>query len=408
VIPHDLDSERHVLGIMMLTPNATGDAAAMLRVDDFYSPSHQEVFLAAVDVWREGARPDPALVAERLRRRGQGQVLDGLNLGVLMAAAPNYDVLPYARMVADVSTRRRLQKLADELTTNAGDMTVDIAEAVSKARQAIADVEVPSLAVVDDVWDLDEYCAVPDDEVSWVVPGLLDQSDRTIIVAPEGMGKSVLMRQIAVMAGQGIHPFTLEPIPKVRTLLVDLENPPRILKSKTRPMLARVKLRGQFTPGQTFIWHRPGGIDLRSRAGAGELASVCRQVQPHLVCLGPLYKAYRADSSKRDHDVASEVAYVFDDLRTRFGFSLVLEHHAPLKQGTGARELRPFGSLLWTQWPEVGIKLIPDPDDKNVLNIGTWRGSRDERPWPARIRRGGDHAWPWMAEYDEDFRRLTA
>ena len=47
---------------------------------------------------------------------------------------------------------------------------------------------------------------------------------------------------------------------------------------------------------------------------------------------------------------------MLDDLRTRFGFALVLEHHAPKPRG-GRRDLLPFGSQRWLARPELGIRL---------------------------------------------------
>jgi replicative DNA helicase len=269
--------------------------------------------------------------------------------------------------------------------------------------------QMPSSIVTDDVVTLDEFCERPESPMSWVVPGLIDVEDRIIIVAPEGVGKSMVARWLAVSAGQGIHPFTGDPIDAPNTLLVDLENPGRIVRSKVRPMLSLMRARrgDGYSDSRTWIWHRPGGVNLRTRAGFAELDAVCRKVRPRLVCLGPLYKAYRGDPKRSEHDNASDVAAVFDDLRTRHGFALVLEHHAPLQQGA-FRDLRPFGSLLWSQWPEVGIKLIPDADDPkgHTLIVDFYRGLRDERPWPAKLTRGTSA--PWVASYADDRWRNTA
>lgn len=390
-------AEQAVLGIMLLGTEATAKALAMLRSEDFARPRHKSIFAAVAGLWAAGVKPDVQLVEHELLSRGTP-----VRLAVLMALqseAPSYsNVEPHARLVAEYATRRRLQGLASVLLEQASDAGTDLATVLSHAKTEFGALDLP-LTNVADVWEADAFCDQPDPETDWVVPGLLDASDRTIVVAQEGAGKSVLLRQLAVMAGQGLHPFTQQRIPKVRSLLVDLENPSRIVRKNTRGVLTQVRNHvPDYEQGQTWIWHRPGGIDLRSRAGAAEFDSVCREVQPRLVCLGPLYKSYRADSTKREHDVASEVAYVLDDLRTRHGFAIVLEHHAPLKQG-GVREMRPFGSLLWTQWPEVGIKLVPEDEKGQRMKVGTWRGSRDERPWPSYLVRGS--TWPWEALYNQ-------
>ena len=67
-----------------------------------------------------------------------------------------------------------------------------------------------------------------------------------------------------------------------------------------------------------------------------------------------------------------------------------LEHHAPLGSTLATRELRPFGSAVWSRWPEFGISLQPDPTapEPYVYDVRHFRGARDERQWPLKIKRG--------------------
>jgi replicative DNA helicase len=58
----------------------------------------------------------------------------------------------------------------------------------------------------------------------------------------------------------------------------------------------------------------------------------------------------------------------------------------------GVRDLRPRGSSALLGWPEFGY---------GMRNIGTegyadlvpWRGNREERDWPARLRRADGFRW---------------
>lgn len=407
MIPTAPDAERSVVGAMVLSASATAEAVEALREEDFTDLAYRRIFCACNDLWRRGVTPDQGLVIEHLRRTGHED--DATALVAAMVNVPTLNVGPHAEVVATYATRRRLWALAEQLQTAACDLAADVGETMDRARAELATAQIPSATTVADVVTMDEFCARPEPPATWAVPGLIDVEDRIVIVAPEGMGKTMLMRQLALAAGQGLHPFApSERIPAVTTLLIDLENPGRIVRNKARPMLemAKVWTGEHYEATRTWIWHRPGGINLRSRSGAAELAAVCAKVRPHLVCLGPLYKCYRADDAKSEHHAASEVAAVFDDLRTRHGFALVLEAHAPLRQG-GVRDLRPFGSLLWQQWPEVGLKLIPEGEEGTPwfgqqLRVGTWRGSRDERPWPDELHRSSG-GWPWEAKWNNGY-----
>ena len=67
-----------------------------------------------------------------------------------------------------------------------------------------------------------------------------------------------------------------------------------------------------------------------------------------------------------------------------------LEHHAPLGSSMGSRELRPFGSAVWSRWPEFGLSLTPDPTAPEgfVYNVSHFRGARDKRQFPTKMKRG--------------------
>lgn len=66
------------------------------------------------------------------------------------------------------------------------------------------------------------------------------------------------------------------------------------------------------------------------------------------------------------------------------------EHHAPLGSGISTRDLRPFGSAVWSRWPEFGISLQPDPTSEEgfVYEVKHFRGARDRREWPTKMKRG--------------------
>jgi hypothetical protein len=76
-------------------------------------------------------------------------------------------------------------------------------------------------------------------------------------------------------------------------------------------------------------------------------------------------------------------------IRDVYNCALWLEHHAPL--GTaGQRDLRPFGSAVWSRWPEFGLALMPDPlsHEGFVYQVKHFRGERDVREFPTKMKRG--------------------
>lgn len=229
-----------------------------------------------------------------------------------------------------------------------------------------------------------------DDSYDWVIPGMLERMDRVIVVAAEGVGKTMLARQVAIASAAGVHPFTYEKMPPIRTLTIDLENPERIIRRMSTSMVgAARRLSGGRGPLDAHILIKPAGVDLLSAHDRVLIEETIEKTKPDLVCLGPLYKSFTDPGTKTSEAVAVEVAKYLDYLRTTYNFALWMEHHAPLGSSSG-RELRPFGSAVWSRWPEFGLTLEPDitADAPYVYKVGNFRGDRDVRHRPTKIKRG--------------------
>lgn len=235
-----------------------------------------------------------------------------------------------------------------------------------------------------------ELVSEADEEYRWLIPGVLEEQERVMIVAAEGVGKTMLARQVAICCAAGTHPFTYSRIEPVRTLFVDLENPERIIRRTARRIVETVNQQWPDRPATAAdLWIKPDGIDILKPADRSRLEEAIERSEPQLLVMGPLYKAFVDPGGRSAESVAIEVAMYLDRLRERYGIALWLEHHAPLGNSLSGRDLRPMGSAVWMRWPEFGYALSPDPTAPTPeYDVKQWRGPRDMREWPARLRRG--------------------
>jgi len=404
VSPHNLDAERVVLGGLLNKQAAVSSVVDTLDPSDFYEPAHAHLFATILELHNQGIVPDAALVLQEIRRTGvpvQPHTITACQMdGVAL-------VRPYVSIIVDTATSRKVLAAVEAVQVEARKGTMDAAEMVSLLRDTAASVDAPPsagehLAGLDTI---DQFLTTSDlTPAPWVIPGLLRQGWRCMVVAPEGVGKSVASRQVAIAAAQGVHPFTHRPIPPVRTLIVDLENPDDAIAETCKPITDRARdASSSYDEGRAWLWRRPDGIDVRTRAGRVALERVIATVKPDLVCLGPMYKAYSVRARENDELAAGEVQRVLDDLRTRHSFSLLLEHHAPKASGLSVRDLVPYGSSLWLRWPELGLTLIPgdgEREAKTSLVVGRFRRDRALNSWPTRLDRGAPGRWPWSGFYE--------
>lgn len=393
-VPYDAAAELSVVGDMFTLPDCVGSVVRKLTAADFYDRRYAEAFDVMAGMYNRGEVADQVTLSAELRKRG----IDDPTLIADLHGASVAGWQQHVGLVIENRIRRELLTALTDIPAAAKDPSIDPLKLVDELRGRLAKIEAPTSGEPADLWFLDEFIDLPEPEhEQWVVPGLLARDWRVVAVGIEGGGKSVLFRMFAVMSAQGKHPLTYRPMPKVRTLLVDLENPSRAIKGSCR-VLRNGFDREAYEPGRAFLWHRPGGVDLRTRTGRSELETVLAACRPDLVCLGPLYKAFAKKGGEvGDEQAVSEIQGVFDDLRTRYGFGLLLEHHAPHGASAEHRDLRPYGSTLWLRWPEIGLAMQPlnAKHEPRFVELKRWRGDRLNNEWPENLREGTE--WPWVA-----------
>ena len=226
----------------------------------------------------------------------------------------------------------------------------------------------------------------------WVIPNLLERQERVIVVAAEGAGKTTLARQVALMSAAGIHPFRRDAMEPVRTLMIDLENPERIIRRTSLRIYDKIKWFDKHKDMDAHLLMKPDGINLLTASDRALVEEHVAAVQPDILFFGPLYKAFLDPGGRTAESVSIEIARFLDYIRHTYNCALWIEHHAPLGSG-GQRDLRPFGSAVWSRWSEFGLALAPDPTDPELISFNHYRGQREAREWPTLCKRG--NTWPF-------------
>ena len=306
-----------------------------------------------------------------------------------------FGVSQYASTVRGDAMRRHASEVASFLLEERNDLGVEPVELLSKARKMLddrLDGASSGLLVPKTLGEILEG----QDSYDWVIPGLLERQDRLILTGSEGAGKTTLSRQLCVMSAAGLHPFNRvygkpELIQPVRVLVVDAENTEKQWRRATRYYAERAAEHGALDPRQEIQVVAGHRIDVTRGSHLGEIHRLIDIHKPDLLYIGPLYKI--THGAIQTDDDAAPLLVALDSLRER-GVTLVMEAHASKGDSNGSRDLRPRGSAALMGWPEFGLGL--SPVDRDVVEIGRWRGDRDERNWPKALRKGLD--WPWEAD----------
>lgn len=400
---------RQVLGAALVSRDGL-DALQRLTADDF--PWSVERLLSETirSMYLAGDPVDAVTVAAELRERGTlarvgGAVsVHGLVRDLVTAANVSWHAgllraETRRRMASEVAERSHRQLLG--LDADAGESP----EVVWDLRSAAEALIPPPLD--DDGIDrsLAAFMDSEESETKWIIPGLLARGERVVVTGGEGLGKGVLLRQMAASVASGWHPFGGGPFAPARVLYVDLENP--------RPAIKETFYQCHRALGWDYsrveMRYEPDGVDLLG-AGTAWLHQVVGDYAPDLLVIGPAYKTL-GDADEREGVVISRLLRRLDQVRRRHDVALLIEQHTPHEAQGQQRTVRPVGSSMWRRWADIGVGIRPhdlsaeDEAERAAASVAEratwmdvirWKPPRGQRDWPRQIRYGERNQLPWV------------
>lgn len=316
---------------------------------------------------------------------------------VLIAADKDDPGRAHARQVAAALGQVAREIVIVEAADGCKDVTdhINAGHPLAEMPTTWSSAEPAKVELAQDLW---EFLSTPDEEFDWLVPGLLERGDRLILTGFEGLGKSMLIRQLAVAIAAGVHPFRerTRTEPK-RVLLIDCENTPRQSRRRFRPLAdTSIELNRRVPEGGLRLIHRPAGLDLTRAEDAAWFMERVTAHQPDALFIGPFYRLHNANIN--EELPARKVVALLDRARETANCALIIEAHAGHGEHGKNRSVRPAGSSLLLRWPEFGYGLFPADESGRTVELKKWRGPRDEREWPEFLRWGG--WWPWEEAVD--------
>ncbi len=217
VPPQSLDAEQATLGAMLVERDAIARVVDVLDPEDFYSPQHQMLYQAMIDLFNDSEPVDIVTLQARLQNRDQLETVGGSAYLIdLQEAAPTAAAVSnYAKIVREKATLRGLIRVGGEiqgLAQNAGDedveTIVDQAEQIvfSVGERTIAPAFTPIRELLGETYDrIDEMqeshrpgtgLLTGYDDLDSQLSGL-QPSDLVVIAARPSMGKTALALNIA-------------------------------------------------------------------------------------------------------------------------------------------------------------------------------------------------------------------
>ena len=138
-LPSSEESERAILGAILLDNSLITQAVEHLKPEDFYSPLHRRIFSAMIALFDASKRIDPILIAEELKKDGSVESIGGVStIANLTYGLPHFsDLSDYIRVVREKSVMRSLVRLCNQITGEALEEEDDAEIVLDRAEQMI-------------------------------------------------------------------------------------------------------------------------------------------------------------------------------------------------------------------------------------------------------------------------------
>ncbi len=339
-LPNSPEAERAILGAVLLDNALISQAIELLKIEDFYVPSHRRIFQVMVGLFERGSAIDHILISDDLRRESALESVGGLSFIMnLTYGLPHFtNITHYAKIVKGKSLLRQLVKSANKITAEAleeedePEIILDHAEhaifqlADERTRQGFAHVKPIADALLEHVQEMAGRSAMLTGlttgftELDAMTSGL-QRSDLIIVAARPSMGKTslclTLAQNSAIQAKAVVAVFSLE-MSKESLVMRMLSSEARVDAHRFRSgFLSRdewarlAQALGVLAETKIYIDDTPGISVLEMRAKARRLA--VEQKKLDLIIVD--YLQLMSGSSKRSESRQQEVSQISRELK---------------------------------------------------------------------------------------------
>jgi replicative DNA helicase len=217
--PHNIEAEQALLGAILVNNEAFYRVSDFLSPQHFFEPIHQQIYELAGNLIRAGKIATPVTLKTFLPAEID---IGGLNVSQYLArlaaeATTVINAADYGRTIGDLSVRRNLIRIGEDMVNAAFDAPVDFAprEQIEEAERKLYDIAESNrfgqgfqrfAQALTTAVDMAARAYQRDGRLSGLATGLRDldakmgglqQSDLIIVAGRPGMGKTALATNIA-------------------------------------------------------------------------------------------------------------------------------------------------------------------------------------------------------------------
>lgn len=139
VNPYNIEAEQYIIGCVLWDPEIISEISELIKSDDFYNSKHKEIFLSIVSLFEKNLAIDLATIGEELKKKKKLDFCGGEPyLAEIQTSTPtskNYKY--YIDIIKDLSIKRLLLRMSNNIIRNVGDLTMSSYEILEKTQKKV-------------------------------------------------------------------------------------------------------------------------------------------------------------------------------------------------------------------------------------------------------------------------------
>ena len=226
-LPHNIDAEQSLIGLLLINNNYYGQVNEILLAEHFYEPLHQRIYSAISKLIERGQVATPIVLKSYFDKDAALEDIGGAKYLTQLAqmAVQIVDIKELAKLVHDLALKRKLIEIGESVVVTAykPDLDKSANQQIEEAEHSlftlatVGDISrgfVPLSMPVKEALDLSETAMKRTKHVAGITTGFIDldnllgglnNSDLLILAARPSMGKTALAVNIAFNAVKEIY-----------------------------------------------------------------------------------------------------------------------------------------------------------------------------------------------------------
>lgn len=386
-IPSAIESERAVLGAMLVDEKHLATVEERSRSEDYYISAHREIIRTSLAMRAQKKAVDIVTLTEELQRLGKLESIGGAAyLADLLIGVPDRpNIETYLWNIRDAARARALHSAASLACTaiEQGEAIDQVLGRLQEQQESLTQAHAPQEKLF---LPAPKFVAQAPHNINWLVEGVIERGANGFLAAPPKAGKSWATIDLAISLALGCDWLGFRVPEAVKVALVSREDNPSLTAWRIRKLFAGKSCQ---TPAGLIELNlhvnsrqQSAELMLDNREQMAHLMAELRALRPSFVIFDVFNVLHAADEN--DNQEMRTVLRQLSLIQAKIGCGIgVVHHYNKSDQGSMTQRLRGSSAIAgWAEWL-IGVSMA---DEETRTRRMDFELKAAESPEPVHFR----------------------